>query len=180
MLACLACGAAPCVLGDELKTDAKFLEQTVTQAKAGDPVAQCALGACFESGQGVAKDLEQAVKWYRMAADQGDAMAQCALGNCYEKGQGVARSATNAVAWYAKSAAKGFARGQYLLGACYAEGRGVARDYLEAYKWYTRAAAKGYEPAKKGVLAVHGRMTAAQRAEAKRLEAAVPAPAPSR
>ena len=48
--------------------------------------AQCDLGGCYYDGYGVEKDLSEAVKWYRKAADQGLADAQCMLGFYYEYG----------------------------------------------------------------------------------------------
>jgi TPR repeat protein len=44
-------------------------------AEQGHTIAQFNLGLCFMYGQGVAKDPVEAVKWYRMAAEQGHADA---------------------------------------------------------------------------------------------------------
>ena len=52
--------------------------------------AQYMLGV-LQEGIGVAKDLEEAVRLYRLAADQGHADAQNGLGICYRKGIGVAK-----------------------------------------------------------------------------------------
>ena len=38
------------------------------------------LGLCFHHGTGVAKDENEAVQWFRLAANQGDAEAQNTLG----------------------------------------------------------------------------------------------------
>lgn len=38
--------------------------------------AQCKLGHMYENGQGVTKSDEQAMEWYRRAAEQDDAEAQ--------------------------------------------------------------------------------------------------------
>ncbi len=45
------------------------------------------------------KDYEEAVKWFRKAAEQGHAGAQYHLGICYYKGKGVARDFVEAYAW---------------------------------------------------------------------------------
>jgi TPR repeat protein len=37
-------------------------------------------GVCYEQGTGVAQNLEEAVRYYKLAADQGDAGAQKNLG----------------------------------------------------------------------------------------------------
>ena len=49
------------------------------QAESGDAVAQNKLGLCYANGDGVPKDLSEAVRWYRKAAEQGHAPAQSAL-----------------------------------------------------------------------------------------------------
>jgi len=40
-------------------------------------------------GEGVPQDYAEAVKWYRIAAEQGDAEAQAMLGIMYLNGEGV-------------------------------------------------------------------------------------------
>lgn len=45
-------------------------------AERGDPEAQNALGAACERGDGVARDLEEAVRWYGRAAKRGHAAAR--------------------------------------------------------------------------------------------------------
>ncbi|MEG2063237.1 MAG: tetratricopeptide repeat protein, partial [Kiritimatiellia bacterium] len=65
--------------------------------------------------EGVARDEAEAVKWYRMAAEQGDASAQYNLGCCYRKGEGVARDEAEAVEWWRKAAAQGVAEAKRAL-----------------------------------------------------------------
>ena len=55
----------------------------------------------------VKKDEKQAVKWFRMSADQGNAVAQLVLGNCYYHGWGVKKNTAEAVKWYRKAAEQG-------------------------------------------------------------------------
>jgi len=52
---------------------------TAVQLKRVTADAQFNLGACYSKGDGVAKDAEQAVLWYRRAADAGNTHAQDAL-----------------------------------------------------------------------------------------------------
>ena len=40
----------------------------------------------YRNGEGVPQDYKEAVKWYRLAAEQGDAIAQTNLGIMYEYG----------------------------------------------------------------------------------------------
>ena len=114
-----------------------------SSAEKGDAAAQRQLGVIFADGDGVTKDLVEAVKWYRKAADQGDAFAQFNLGVCYESGADVAKNQIEAVKWYRKAAEQGTARAQFNLGVCYDKGEGVNQDPAEAVKWYRRAAEQG-------------------------------------
>ena len=45
-------------------------------AEQGNADAQSNLGLMYESGRGVPQDYKEAIKWYRLAADQGFARAQ--------------------------------------------------------------------------------------------------------
>jgi hypothetical protein len=59
----------------------------------------------YRSGRGVPQDYKEAVKWYRLAADQGDASAQSNLGTMYDKGHSVIKNSVVAFALYNLSAA---------------------------------------------------------------------------
>lgn len=62
--------------------DMIFTKIDVLRLKAeyqGDAEAQFQLGECYETGDTVDKDLQQAAKWYRMAAGQGYEPASEAL-----------------------------------------------------------------------------------------------------
>ena len=88
-------------------------------------------------------EYEEAVKWYRKAAEQGDANAQCNLGNCYFNGTGVPQSYSDAVKWYRKAAEQGDTDAQCWLGICYYNGHGVPQSYSDAVKWYSKSAEQG-------------------------------------
>ena len=61
----------------------------------------------FEFGEGVAQDYAEAVRLYRLAADQGDADAQFNLGVMFEYGQGVAKNRAEAIRWYRLASTQG-------------------------------------------------------------------------
>lgn len=44
-------------------------------AEQGYALAQYSLGTCYQTGNGVPKSEEEAIKWYQKAADQGDEYA---------------------------------------------------------------------------------------------------------
>lgn len=51
-------------------------EDLLKAAEQGDADAQNNLGHCYQYGNGVEEDKEEAVRWYKKAAEQGDADAQ--------------------------------------------------------------------------------------------------------
>ena len=69
-------------------------------ATAGDADAQNALGFRYSMGRGVPIDGAEAVKWYRLAADQGHATAQTNLGRCYSTGEGVSKNSKEGARWF--------------------------------------------------------------------------------
>ena len=99
--------------------------------------------SCFES-----KNYTEAVKWYRMAAEQNHANAQNNLGECYYDGQGVEKDYEEAVKWCRKAAEQGHMKAQNIMGVCYQNGWGVSQDHAEAVEWYLKAAEQGLGVAK--------------------------------
>ena len=53
----------------------------------------------YAFGKGVPEDDKQAVKWFRLAAEQGVANAQYNLGVMYERGDGVPEDKVLAYMW---------------------------------------------------------------------------------
>jgi C-terminal peptidase prc len=108
------------------------------------PGYQRTYGICYEFGYGIEKNLPEAVKWYRKAAEQGDARAQVNLGLCYYNGYGVQKNRTEAVKWYRKAAEQGDARVQFNLGVYYYNGDGVDKNLPGAVEWFRKAAEQGH------------------------------------
>ena len=89
---------------------------------------------------GSPEDDAEAVRWFRMAAEQGHAGAQFNLGLMYAEGRGVPEDHAAAADWYRMAAEQGHAGAQTNLGVMYAEGQGVAKDDVEATRWFRKAA----------------------------------------
>ncbi len=89
------------------------------------------------------QDYDEAIKWFRKAAERGDAKGQNVLGVMYENGQGVPQDYAEAIKWFRKAAEQGDANGQNNLGIMYENGHGVPEDYAEAVRWYRKAAEQG-------------------------------------
>ena len=128
----------------QLEEIGKRFEEIKAKAEKGDVEAQYTLGVCCQGWTDfVPHNDEEAVKWYRKAAEQNYAPAQLKLGLCYATGQGVAVDTAEAVKWYRKAAEGGDAVSQGIMGASYEYGQDVPQDYVEAVKWYRRAANQG-------------------------------------
>ena len=61
----------------------------------------------YRKGEGVLQDYFEAVKWWRLAAEQGDTGAQNNLGTMYLEGNGVLQDNVRAHMWYNIAATEG-------------------------------------------------------------------------
>ena len=84
-----------------------------------DPEAQFQEGWRYDNGEGVPQDDREAVKWYRLAAEQGLARAQLKLGSMYQKGEGAPQDHKEATKWYRLAADKGNVAAQRNIGILY-------------------------------------------------------------
>lgn len=116
----------------------------------GNPECQFTMGTFYSDGMieglgGLEESDKEAVKWYRLAADQGHPRAQSMLGVFYEKGSGgLEKSDKEAVKWFRLAADQGFSLAQNNLGEFYLEGRGgLPRSEKIALKWFRLAADQG-------------------------------------
>jgi hypothetical protein len=114
----------------------------------GDRLAPEILAEIYEKGVGVPKDLAEAKKWYRKAAEvsvlrapaeQGFANMQYLIGELYYKGEAY----PEALAWYRKAAAQGDSSSQFMIGSMYANGEGLKKNLDEARKFYRLSAEGG-------------------------------------
>lgn len=83
------------------------ISELKNKAEQGNAEAQYSLGVCYRCGDGVEKNLEEAIKWYKKAAEQGYAKAQYNLGICYYNGDGVIQNNVKALAWVSAAYANG-------------------------------------------------------------------------
>ena len=71
------------------------------------PEAQYNRGVMHATGQGQPQDDDEAVKWFRKAAEGGHVLAQCNLGVLYATGRGVPQDNVQAWAWFDIAAGQG-------------------------------------------------------------------------
>ena len=96
----------------------------------------------------VLRNVEEAVRLVRLAAEAGYADAQYELGKMYnEGGRGVPRYCVEAAKWFILAAEQGYIYAQNTLAEMYSEGGCVREDWYLAYMWYDIVANQKYEPA---------------------------------
>lgn len=104
-------------------------------AQKGDAKARYELAVMYHRGMGVPRDLKQAARWYRMAAEQGLLKAQVQLASMYAQGEGLAVQLDKAAYWYEKAAEQGEKEAQRQLAEMYADGAGVEADLEKSLAW---------------------------------------------
>lgn len=103
------------------------------------------LGLLYEV---VENKLDEAAKYYKLAAEKGDATAQTKLGIMYTEGKGVeAKDAKKAFEWFEKAAKAGAPAAMYSVANSYEKGEGTAANPKEAVKYLTAAGVGGFGPA---------------------------------
>ena len=122
---------------------AATFKEVLQKAEQGDSDAQLEVAARYEDGNGVTKDIQEAVAWYTKSAAQGNSVAQSTLGYIYQYGQGVPRDPQAALLWDRKAAEQGDSYGQLNLAVMLDEGVDVPEDNQQAAEWYWKAARQG-------------------------------------
>ena len=123
-------------------TMSRLVDQLLESSKSGSLDAWFMIGDAYQTGTGTKRNREQALRWFRKAADSGHIRSMVRLGIAlhhpdYEK------TWAESVTWFQKAADLGDARGMVFLGFAYREGQGVAQDYKMAASWFTKAVAAG-------------------------------------
>jgi|GEM_PF-2841468 len=103
--------------------------------------SQMRLGSFYDVGRGDQKDPQEAVRWYKLAADNGDERAQYVLAfhyECLEEGD----HKKEAVHYYQMAAEKGHDTAQIRLANCYLEGRGIEKNCEKGVELLLKVAGK--------------------------------------
>eukprot|EP00294_Goniomonas_avonlea_P008838 CAMPEP_0114548076 /NCGR_PEP_ID=MMETSP0114-20121206/4788_1 /TAXON_ID=31324 /ORGANISM="Goniomonas sp, Strain m" /LENGTH=407 /DNA_ID=CAMNT_0001732641 /DNA_START=28 /DNA_END=1248 /DNA_ORIENTATION=- len=115
-------------------------EMWTSKASTGDLKAKWKLAHHFLNGDGVARDLNQAVVLLQEVADSGSAQACHELGVCLMADK---HKRTVSFQYFSRAAELGDPAGQRMLARCYEEGRGVERNSAEGLKWFRKSAENG-------------------------------------
>ncbi len=128
-------------------------DEIVSPAENGNMEAQTLMGELYKErslrdGISPRPDDNEAMRWFKKAADSGYAPASYYLGNIYETKRG---GYEEAFKWYLTAAEKGHIRSQNEIGKMYHYGRSIQKDDNEAFKWYLKAAQAGDPEAQESV-----------------------------
>lgn len=158
---------------DQFNDSENSFRYCLRAAEAGSKDAAFNLANRYREGRGTPINIEEAIRWYRVAARAGDPSAFYNLGTlllnkslyddaikCFaeaeQKGhpkatlwKGIAYerkgNLISAADAYFEAAAKGNTQAMNEIGICYLEGKGTPKSESEAYKWFEKAA-KGGNP----------------------------------
>ncbi|MBO5715447.1 MAG: SEL1-like repeat protein [Clostridia bacterium] len=142
----------------------KNINELIFRATQGDPQAQLDLGYAYLRGEGIDKNIDLAISWWKKLAEitnpydgerddytdeEYDAyeaaayymsLAQYELGYHYFHGIGVEQNQSEAINWFLRAASNDSPHAMNDLGECYFHGCGVEQDYSEALEWFRGAA----------------------------------------
>jgi TPR repeat protein len=124
-------------------------------ARGGQPEAQNALFRLYYIPIGVKKDVNESLRWLRLAAARELPDALYNMGRMHEYGT-LARDNDEAARWMRKAADRDHALAQTALAEMYERGAGVPKDGREARRWYRLAAEAGFPQAKRRLAELGG------------------------
>lgn len=145
----LGCASQPATVAEGLALldngeDAQAFALLDRLAQAGDPQAQQAIGVMYENGQGVKKNIPQALFWFKQSATNNNPSAQYLLASMLERGAGGPAERMQARKWFARAAQNGHPYAQYRAGMMELAGsEGIPADPLKASYWFNQAAIQG-------------------------------------
>ncbi len=108
-------------------------------ARSGDAVAQLELGERYMAGEGLTKDVWQALRWMQTSSDNGYARAHRRFAMFYDDFLGAEASIVISCAYHLRAARVGEPESHYVVGVRYRDGIGFERDPIEAYAWLSLA-----------------------------------------
>jgi TPR repeat protein len=123
----------------------KLLEKSAT---AGSTKSCLLLGVWNYEGTCCKINEEEALKWYKKAADNGNAVGTKLIGDFYTLGKGGLKSSYElGMKYYKIAASKGNTDAQYAISIMYRNGMGVKPNISESLTWAKLAAKNGNIPA---------------------------------
>lgn len=142
-------------------------EKILQRANSGEANAQFELGSCYAAGAlGLKKDINEALKWLTLAAEQNHAKAQSYLGIILASGATGKRDIAKAQTWRELAAKNGDATEKWTLGNAYLFGYLVPRDHARALHWIEEAAKLDHPDALAKVIDLYEKLQAVAKTDA--------------
>lgn len=129
------------------ETESEHISRLLPIAEKGNVDAQLIVAEAFFYGRGTATNREEAVAWYKRAAEIGSHEAEASLGLCALRGWGCPKNNYAAVDWFTRAAEARNLSAISNLAFCYMHGLGVEKDEVEAFNLARDAAEHGHAPA---------------------------------
>ena len=103
------------------------------------PEAQYNLGVIYYEGQYISRDINKAIHYLTLAADQNHPQAQYNLGFIYYKGQYISRDINKAIHYLTLAANQNLPEAQYILGIVYFKGQYIQRNIKKGFYYFQLA-----------------------------------------
>lgn len=127
-------------------------KELINKADSGDVEAQFRVGNAYDFANGAPHSVENAIKYYRMAAEQGHVEAQNSMGSMLQ----AEKNYVEAKSWYERAAAQGHPMATNSLAYLYDLGLGVPQDRAKGFELYSRAADLGWAEAMWNIANMYG------------------------
>ncbi len=135
-----ACYVLGKILATKTNDHEKAYYYMLQAAKKNYNLAMQDLGAYYELGFGVKKNIEKAIYWYELASKMhNNPVTLYTLGRLNFEGNEIERNYERVYSWYRASADCGYADACAILGNMYYEGVFVGQNYDTASFWYEKA-----------------------------------------
>ena len=131
-----------------------------------DPRALSVMGSMYANGEGVKKNITEAIRLYKTAAELGYARGAFNLGSLYYKGIEVNKNYDLAIKYYSEAAALKDGEAQYNLGLMIAKGEGTPKNNVNAYRFFRAAESNGISQGKAAAEILMKEMTLSEISEA--------------
>ena len=128
----------------ESRDPRKAVEYFLKGVEKDDPKSALYLAEMYLNGEGIERNVDQALHFFEMAANLGLAEAQRILGIMYVQGKEVPIDYEKAAKLFQSAADQGDNYSRYYLGVMYENGEGVEKDELKAADLFQRGANEGH------------------------------------
>lgn len=119
------------------------VEALLRVARQGKPDAQTKVGHAYRDGDGVQRNIEEAIKWYTSASVQQEPEALHALGLLHCNGNGVLQDFPESKTFFKRASDLGFADASEILALLAGHGMGEIQDLPLSHQWTLKAAEQG-------------------------------------